>query len=254
MYVAAVAALHKLQLSQGLITGGQPLRGEFLKVTLKAEALKANSKRLADYTDRGIGTLLDGYSRDEFRRIVDAFWTNQLSPRPFINLRALADFLIRHYTLLRGDNTRIMDLPDLITIELQKEGPTPCHLLVLTCSKSKTNQFGKVEYAAAMRNKDVYMCPLSGLAFYLFYRWHLTGESFPSFTTRSSWYDIKAFPGKQTEPTGEQSRTTQYNNIDRILNKLDINSTKKTHSGRISGARMAELAGVATDEIRRAGT
>jgi centromere DNA-binding complex CBF3 subunit-like protein len=73
--------------------------------------------------------------------------------------------------VLRGESRRIAQLPDLVTLSLPNEGPTPCEALILIMRNGKVNKHHKVEYMGALRNKDVLLCPLSALGFYFFWRW-----------------------------------------------------------------------------------
>jgi len=122
------------------------------------------------------------------------FWGNLTTVPLGIRLRSLADFLMRHHMLLRGQSTRHADLADLLTLPDLKEGITPCQPLILTMGHGKMNQYGRMEYAGALRNKDPVICTLGALAVYLFWRWEFSGEPFPDFSHRAAWYDRKLFP------------------------------------------------------------
>ena len=150
------------------------------------------------YVDRGRGTLQDGYTRDQFVACLDGQWQTAAASQRHVeqHLRTACDLLLDHTMLLRGHSTRACQLPDLFTLEFQNEGVTPCWPVIMVMDQGKTNQFGKREYAACIRNKDVITCPVSALAFYLFYRWHHGGESFPDFTSRRHWYDIFLLKGR----------------------------------------------------------
>jgi Centromere DNA-binding protein complex CBF3 subunit, domain 2 len=47
------------------------------------------------------------------------------------------------------------------------------------------NQHGRLETCGALRNKKPVICIVSGLAFYLLFRWDLTSEPFPGFSKRA---------------------------------------------------------------------
>ena len=73
--------------------------------------------------------------------------------------------------LLRCGNRVNIELPDLISLQLDGEGiASPCWPLVLVMRTGKTNQSGKVEQVAAFRHRDPLMCPQGALAWYLFWR------------------------------------------------------------------------------------
>ncbi|OXV07073.1 hypothetical protein Egran_05155 [Elaphomyces granulatus] len=137
--------------------------------------------------------IIDTYSHDQFKEVCRAFWGNLATVPLGIRLRSLADFLMRHHMLLRGLSTRHADLADLFTLPDLKEGITPCQPLILTMGHGKMNQYGRMEYAVALRNKDPVICPLGALAIYLFWRWEFSGEPFPNFSHRAAWYDRKVY-------------------------------------------------------------
>lgn len=77
---------------------------------------------------------------------------------------------LSHYALLRSHNTLELELPDLACLELEGEGESPCIAVLLILQHGKTNKHGRMEYGAFIRNKDVEVCPVGILAFYLFWR------------------------------------------------------------------------------------
>ncbi len=89
-----------------------------------------------------------------------------------------------------------MQLPDMFSLVLDKEGPSQCMALVMMLNKGKTNKCGKIQYGAVLRNKDVTVCAINALAMYFFFRWHVSGENFPDMSSKQSWYDIYALKGK----------------------------------------------------------
>jgi centromere DNA-binding complex CBF3 subunit-like protein len=68
--------------------------------------------------------------------------------------------------VLRGENRRKAQVPDLVTIG---RGPDCPALLIMR--NGKTNRYHKVEYMGALRNKEILLCPLSALGFHFFWRW-----------------------------------------------------------------------------------
>jgi Centromere DNA-binding protein complex CBF3 subunit, domain 2 len=118
-------------------------------------------------------------------------------------------------------------------------------------SNGKQNKHGRLEYAAAIRNKDVLRCSLGALAFYFFWRWQIDGEAFPAFETRRKWYDIRVLKGKDREADISYGQQLSWTN--HLFLESGISSSKKTHAGRGAGARSAEEKGVSDMMIRRAG-
>ena len=193
-YVDAICKLWRGQVARGTASPARHPRGDLVKNLLGSYQRNCDKKRRADRVDRGSNTIIDTYSHDQFKEVCRAFWGNLTTVPLGIRLRSLADFLMRHHMLLRGQSTRHADLADLFTLPDLKEGITPCQPLILTMGHGKMNQYGKMEYAGALRNKDPVICPLGALAIYLFWRWEFSGEPFPNFSHRAAWYDRKLFP------------------------------------------------------------
>src|SRR6202000_2831575 len=112
--------------------------------------------------------------------------------------------------------------------------------------------------------------------FYLLYRWDLTDEPFPDLSTRSAWYDVRLIKATSTAAVGGRGRrgggastgtgagagaggreglayNSQRDWVVKAFGYAGIASTKKTHVGRSSGAKTAELKGISEDQIRPTG-
>jgi hypothetical protein len=161
-------------------------------------------------------------------------------------------FLLQHMMLLRGETTRRVELADLLGMDLPDEGPVDCPALLMRMAQGKTNRFGRVEYGATVRNRNHQVCAFGALALYFFYRWHVSGEPFPYFTTNRDWFNIKVAKGRR-QLDQPMSYAAHNHATDRAFTSLKINISKKTHSGRGSGAQHAELDGATEDQLRRHG-
>ncbi|KAL3675821.1 hypothetical protein R1sor_025769 [Riccia sorocarpa] len=153
---------------------------------------------------------------------------------------------------MRGESIRGMELPDLHSVLLDKEGYSQCYALILVMRQGKTNQFGRLEVAACLRNRKVSICPFGALGFYLFWRWHMQGEDFPSFARSSDWYNIKLLKSG-TNLCKEVDYRVHKESIESAFAAIGLKSKAKTHVGRGSSARMAELGGASEAQIRRLG-
>ena len=254
LYTAAIVDLWKEQVSMGLNHHPNPrTNGKAWKEAHAALKRGQHQAKRDQYVDRGSGTLQDGYTRDQFVTCLEGLWRNGSESRQYVEpyLRTVCDLLLDHTMLLRGHSTRACQLADLFTLEFQNEGVTPCWPVIMVMDQGKTNQFGKREYAACIRNREVITCPVGALAFYLFYRWHRGGESFPDFTSRRDWYDIFLLKGKNNRQ--EITYDTQLDWVKRAFTSAGVAMTKKTHAGRGQGAREAETRGATEFDIRRAG-
>ncbi|KAG2193589.1 hypothetical protein INT47_007392 [Mucor saturninus] len=110
-------------------------------------------------------------------------------------------------------------------IHLQNEGPTICPALIMVMHNGKTNKHGKTVLSGCIRNKIVELCPIMMCSSYMFQRFHNEGEPLLTFTSSGEWFGVKVL-------------------------KTCNNPTTEWKG---SGARMADLAGIGQDQIRRQG-
>lgn len=113
-------------------------------------------------------TFLDGYHKtDQVAKILG----EGLTRNSVEGLRDRTMAALSHYGLLRGEDVRGIQLPDVQHLPMDhREGPTQCDILVILLLDGKTNQGGNVQYMGAMRNKNWQECPIGALAMWLFYR------------------------------------------------------------------------------------
>ncbi|KAL3676502.1 hypothetical protein R1sor_026450 [Riccia sorocarpa] len=135
-----------------------------------------------------------------------------------------------------------MELPDLHSVTLDREGISDCNALILVMRQGKTNQLGRLDIASCLRNKEVSVCPFGILGFYFFWRWHMEAEPFPSFEKSSDWYDIKIFKSG-VDLSKELDYRAHKDSVKSAFAAVGLKTKAKTHVGRGSGARMAELGG-----------
>ncbi|ETP36757.1 hypothetical protein F442_15373 [Phytophthora nicotianae P10297] len=226
-------------------------RDDAVTALLKLTQYEEDNRKRKNYEDRGADTLLDGYTATEqIQQVASYFWDTKGDSGT--SLRNLLAFLLSHYALMRGESVRMLELADLHSIPLENAGYNPCRALVMVMRQGKTNQVGRVEVGACMRHKNVRVCGHGMLAIYLFWRWHVDGEKFPDFTSSSCWYDLKLLKtGK--DPTKPMSYKVHHDAISSALKYAGIRSKAKTHVGRGSGSRMADLGGASESQIRRLG-
>jgi hypothetical protein len=110
--------------------------------------------------------------------------------------------------------------------------------MIMVMDQGKMNQFGKREYAACIRNREIIACPVGALALYLFYRWHRGGEGFADFTSRRHWYDTYLLKGK--DGRHEIAYEMQLDWVKWAFISAGVVITKKTHAGRGQDARETE--------------
>lgn len=112
--------------------------------------------------------------------------------------------------LLRGENARETQLADLFDLEFEGEGPSDCFPLIAVLRQGKMNQVGRVEYAGIMRHKDVNRCAIGSLSLLLFWRWEISDEAHPTFSTNRDWYDHFVQTSSPRTPTASITYKTQW--------------------------------------------
>ncbi|KAF2178632.1 hypothetical protein K469DRAFT_331606 [Zopfia rhizophila CBS 207.26] len=225
-YVTALTDLYRAQKAMGMNSHQSPREDNVREYLRSLQRRDAQLDR-EQFADKGRDTLLDGYTEDEFEGVCRELWARG-GALPECHLRTLVDLLLGHYMLTRGSDRRSAEISNLFTFEFK-------------------------ETIGALRHKNPLVCMLSGLAFYLLYRWDLTDEPFPDFSERSAWYGIrliKRTSGDRQEPL---SYTSQREWVAKAFEYVGISSSKKTHIGHAAGAKTAELKGVSEEQIRRAG-
>jgi hypothetical protein len=158
-------------------------RGSVVSNLIKQYETNEANRQREDYVDRGRHTVKDRYTAEELLAL-SKFWIEQDT---VVGLRNRTMFLTARATLSRCQSSLMIQLPDMLLADFENEGPTPCKVLVISMTKSKSNTTARVEYGAAMRHLDVHICPVGSVALYFFARFHLQEEAFPEFTTREHW-------------------------------------------------------------------
>ncbi|EDN11037.1 predicted protein [Histoplasma mississippiense (nom. inval.)] len=147
LYVAAVVDLYRFQKSRGINSSDHP-RGQLVSAVLRTHETKESVRKRAQYVDRGANTLQDGYNEKMMIHLMKFCWTGWYKndqTSVMSHLRTGLNFLMNHNMLLRGETSRTAQLPDLFTLQLSNEGPTPCWPMILITDNGKTNQLGRLD-------------------------------------------------------------------------------------------------------------
>ena len=247
-YKSAIVDLYMQQKGMKMNRNEHPSSFPALKSLMDQYKRGQDSRSKANYTDRGHGTLLEGFTSVEDLIKMSNYFLELNKP---VAIRNRLMFLLPHFTLCRGENVRQLQLPDLFYLKLDREGYSVCHALVAVMSQGKRNQYGRKEVGSFVRNKDVALCPLGALALYFFVVFQIWNKPFPNLQRNSDWYDLYLMPGEVANKP--LSFSTHYKAIKDMLDSLGIKSTVKTHMGRGSGSRMADVLGASEPDIRRSG-
>ncbi|KAE8260021.1 hypothetical protein A4X13_0g591 [Tilletia indica] len=245
-YASAIIDLWQEQHDEKVNAHPHPRTGA-VKSLLNNFRLETAARNAANFSDKR-GSADDGYTHEFYVKMARHF----LMDGSLVSTRSLVAQLFGHQTLMRGVNLRKLALSDLELGRLQ-EGLSPAVFVVVKVNESKTNRTGRVEYSGALRNKEAAIDPLFALALYLFQRWEIIGEPFPDLTDNKSWYMIRLLRSMD-DPSTLLTYDAHREPILNAFKALGLRGCKKvTHAARGSGAREAELAGVATTDIERLG-
>ena len=215
----------------------------------KIEGLKRQKaqKRREDFEDRAIGSLLDGYTEEQLTALCKTLFGD--AKYHGINLRTRLDLLISYSYVTRGETQRGLELADCMHVFFgEEEGPTQAMCMVFTMDNGKVNKNGKVEYMGALRHKDPMRCAIGAFAMYLFWRFHINREPFPTFNTRKEWYRKKVMATVKGDEKAI-SYPTQLQAVKNIFKRLNILSSSFVHSGRKNAPKHMEIHGVSEQQV-----
>lgn len=126
-------------------------------------------------------TVDDGYEVDFLKEVMRVSWihtyqkSNNSSSkrRQHVGLRNRFSLCWCHFMMCRGENMRLARLSDVSAHIFRRNSQDGYHSLgiILTMLQGKTNREGKENYGVVVRNKEVEICPVSALAFYLLDLW-----------------------------------------------------------------------------------
>lgn len=109
----------------------------------------------------------DSYKPGEFIRILKSLWISESATA----LREMFSISSRHHMLLRDQDLRNLNFADCfctIIPKKQHRGIQQAVALVFSLDKGKTLKEGEVKFACAMRHENLFRCPFSAFAFFLF--------------------------------------------------------------------------------------
>jgi hypothetical protein len=204
-YVSAIQKLYDVQRTRGMNPAPRP-QSVALKAMQKSILRMTWARKHSEYADRGENTIKDSYTPSQIPAHTSAVWNE--SKQIACALRTQVDFLLGNHMLLRSSNRRPLEFPDCFCLELPNEGikdkDRVTRAFVVVMNRGKTNQHGRLEYGACLRHRDPLACLVGALGFWLFYRWHVEKEPFPSFSRREDWYDLKILRRSIKQPKGKK--------------------------------------------------
>jgi hypothetical protein len=184
---------------------------------------------------------------DKIPDIKEGFWKRNGIKKNFhcASLRDRYFYLFTVTGIVRGESPIRAELSDIFSIVKEDEGP-PGHdavILIMQILEGKTNN-GKIVWGRTMRHKNVSMCSIGALGFYLMSRFEVTGEIF-DFETNKSWFNRKLLVSPTHAKTLDKEMSFQHYPIvlKQIFSGLGIVIEKYFHFGRFYGNMDGELNG-----------
>jgi hypothetical protein len=158
-YCSAINELWAHQTSLGLHSAARPQRVAL--TALKTSIARGqHQRRRAEFEDRGLATIRDGYTAAQIPDLTQKAWGQSLGGNcTEQQFRTQLCFLFGNSMLLRLGNRLPMELPDLFSMLLPNEEPNGTGwCLVTVMDQGKTNQHGRQEYGAALHHRDYRYC------------------------------------------------------------------------------------------------
>lgn len=157
-------------------------------------------------------------------------------------------YCVSHLTtgLLRAESLHRAELSDFQGFHVPKLAADvhDPYVMVNQIAKGKTTH-GKMQCGRATRHKDVRLCCIGALSFYLMLRFYVTGEfsgmSTEDWKDNKSWFDIKLLTDIQGDNTREMRNDTYADHIRKVLSRLGLVCSKILHLGRNLGAKILDL-------------
>jgi hypothetical protein len=121
-YVSAIMEIWTHQVSAKLHSSPSP-HNVAVKALKTSIVRGQHARRRAEFDDRGLSTIKDGYTAKQIPDMTRAVWRNALGPWTLEqSLWTNLDFLFGNAMLLRQSNWLPLELPDLFSLDLPKEG------------------------------------------------------------------------------------------------------------------------------------
>jgi len=121
-YVSAIMEIWSHQVSTKLHSSPRP-HNIAVKALQTSIARGQHARRRDEFEDRGVSTMKDGYTMKQIPDMTRVVWSNSLGTRTSEQAyRTNLDFLFGHAMLLRQSNRLPLELPDLFSMDLPKEG------------------------------------------------------------------------------------------------------------------------------------
>lgn len=111
-----------------------------------------------------------------------------------------------------------------------------------------------MRYSYAFRHKDPVQCIIGSIAMYLFLRFDVGQEPWPSFGLPGfGWHAIKLLRNTTADPTKELTYSAQLKRVKDTFQQFNIHADGFTHAGRKAAVQHGEIIGVDDAQLRQLG-
>jgi Centromere DNA-binding protein complex CBF3 subunit, domain 2 len=200
---------------------------------------------------------------ERYAEIEQAFWDDSARA---VGPRQLATQLRHRYCsqhtatgILRCESLYRAEFSDFLMVRAPKTETDihPVDIMVNQIALGKTNH-GRLLYGRAIRHKDVRLCCIGALSFYLQYRFYVTDEfanmGLDDWFENSTWFDIKLLSDVYSDDHSKEMTNDSYaKHVRKVLARLGLPSNKLLHLGRNIGARILDLLNEEDEAIRKMG-
>lgn len=173
-YKKALMALHEFQVATRGIAWPSPKVCKELKNVIKQYGANLIYDQVQTNADRAAHCIIrDSYKIGQFIKILLDLWCSTDK----FHLRERFSIAARHHMLLRDQDLRNLNYADCfstIVSNTQHRGVQQATALLFCLDKGKTLKDGEVKFACAMRHYNLYRCPFSAFAFYMFSKLQVT--------------------------------------------------------------------------------
>ncbi|KAG2206098.1 hypothetical protein INT47_003747, partial [Mucor saturninus] len=247
-YKKVLMFLHEFQSSRREVEWPSPKKTKEIIELIKKYEHDLVYDQVQTNVDRAAHCVIrDSYKSGELIRILKSLWSSSADS----GLREMFSISSRHHMLLRDQDLRNLNFADCfctIIPKKQHKGIQQALALVFSLDKGKTLKEGEVKFACAMRHENVFRCPFSAFAFFMFSVLQVNGD----FLNEERWHNWKVLRGRSS-PEKSLSGGSQWKTAKKALADEEIFTTRVTHGGRHAGSMEAEGLGIPFDLIKRGG-
>ena len=215
----------------------------------------------ASYQEKASGEFAPYAVAERFDEIEEALWLSSFSP----SNRSVNTTLRHRYALLHS-TTGILwceslcraELSDFLGLRVPKKDKDvhPMFIMINQIEVGKTTH-GRTQCGRVTRHKNVNLCSVGALSFYLQYRFYNTREfhdfNVDDWLDNRKWFDVKLLADLVGEAREAMGNDSYSDKIKAILKALGLPCGDLLHLGRKLGSKLLDLLEEENREIKRMG-